>query len=100
MELEAFLQQTQAEVRSEIGGRLNLGEDGYPYPELVFAEIVMQHMSEIGMSFEPVQYRPKLFGRISNLNERIEKIVEAAGTDQLTNTAYLSIDSVTVIGEQ
>ena len=25
-----------------------------PYPELVFAEVVMQHMADVGMTFEPV----------------------------------------------
>jgi len=54
MELEDFLKQTQAEVRSEIGERLGEPSDIYPYSESVFAEIVMQHMSEIGMTFEPV----------------------------------------------
>lgn len=57
MELNEFLRQTQSEVQSEIGERLGGAGGGlggtYPYPESVFAEIVMQHMSEIGMTFEP-----------------------------------------------
>jgi hypothetical protein len=53
MELQEFLQQTQSEVRAEIGERLGVSGD-YPYPELVFAEVVMQHMSDIGMTFDPV----------------------------------------------
>ena len=53
MELQEFLQQTQGEVRTEIGERLGVSGD-YPYPELVFAEVVMQHMSDIGMTFDPV----------------------------------------------
>lgn len=53
MELEDFLRQTQAEVQSEIGERLGDSGEAYPYPESVFAEIVMQHMCEIGMTFEP-----------------------------------------------
>ncbi len=52
MELEEFLRQTQAEVQAEIGERLGASGEAYPYPESVFAEIVMQHMSEIGMTFE------------------------------------------------
>ena len=52
MELVDFLRQTQSEVRSEIGERAGLG-DRRPLPESVFAEIVMQHMSQIGMTFEP-----------------------------------------------
>jgi hypothetical protein len=60
MELIEFLRQTQSEVRAEIAERVGStvgggGEQGapYPYPESVFAEIVMQHMAEIGMTFEP-----------------------------------------------
>ena len=41
MELIEFLRQTQAEVRSEIGDRLGEPNDAYPYPESVFAEVVM-----------------------------------------------------------
>lgn len=50
MELAEFLQQTQSEVREEIGARLGETGEGYPYPEMVFAEIVMKHMDEIGMT--------------------------------------------------
>jgi hypothetical protein len=55
MELSEFLTQTQAEVRSEIGDRLGTTGTGYPYPESVFAEVVMRHMADVGMTFdEPV----------------------------------------------
>ena len=53
MELVDFLRQTQAEVRSEIGERLGAPGSGYPYAESVFAEVVMQHMSQVGMTFDP-----------------------------------------------
>ncbi|MDR3515784.1 MAG: AIPR family protein [Azospirillaceae bacterium] len=53
MELVDFLRQTQTEVRTEIADRMGDTGDAYPYPESVFAEIVMQHMAEIGMTFEP-----------------------------------------------
>jgi len=53
MELEDFLRQTQDEVQAEIDGRLGDSGEAYPYPESVFSEIVMQHMSDIGMTFEP-----------------------------------------------
>ena len=51
MELGEFLRQTQADVRANVQDRLGEG-GGYPYPESVFAEVVMEHMSEIGMTFE------------------------------------------------
>ncbi|MCY3837262.1 MAG: AIPR family protein [Gammaproteobacteria bacterium] len=52
MELGEFLHQTQADVKANVQDRLGEG-GGYPYPESVFAEVVMEHMSEIGMTFEP-----------------------------------------------
>ena len=64
MELVDFLTQTQAEVRSEIAERFGTPGKGYPYSEIVFAEIVMQHMAQIGMTFEPqiCHYGPKKVG--------------------------------------
>lgn len=53
MELIDFLYQTQSEVKVEIEQRLSDSTAEYPYPESVFSEIVMDHMSEIGMTFEP-----------------------------------------------
>jgi hypothetical protein len=53
MELIDFLFQTQSEVQAEIEQRLSDSTSQYPYPESVFSEIVMNHMSEIGMTFEP-----------------------------------------------
>jgi hypothetical protein len=61
MTLDEFLVQTQAEVQREIAERLDVASGGspredngsYPYPELIFSEIVMQHMHDVGMTFEP-----------------------------------------------
>ena len=53
MTLEEFLLQTHSDVRTEIGNRLGAFQNEYPYAELIFAEIVMEHLSEIGMTFEP-----------------------------------------------
>ncbi|MEI7606953.1 MAG: AIPR family protein [Rhodospirillaceae bacterium] len=54
MELVDFLRQTQAEVRTEIADRMSDAGGAYPFPESIFAEVVMQHMADIGMTFEPV----------------------------------------------
>ena len=52
MELAEFLRRTQADVRSQVEERR--GEPGpYPYAESVFAEVVMDHMSDIGMTSDP-----------------------------------------------
>jgi hypothetical protein len=81
MELEDFLRQTQAEVQAEIGERLGASGEAYPYPESVFAEVVMQHMSEIGMTFEPeiCHYSAK----IGNANLRLSGFAVSDEADQL-----------------
>lgn len=86
MELQDFLHQTQAEVEAEIGERLGLGGNGgedqvYPYPESVFAEIVMQHMSEIGMTFEPEVCH--YAARVGNANLRLSGFAVSDEADQL-----------------
>jgi hypothetical protein len=95
MELQEFLQQTQTEVRAEIGERLGASGGEYPYPELVFAEVVMQHMSDIGMTFDPVvcHYSAR-FGNatlrlsgysISDDGDQIDLFVSLyAGSEQVT----------------
>jgi len=81
MELEAFLQQTQGEVQNEIAERNDSTGDPYPYHDIVFSEIVMQHMAEIGMTFEPqiCHYTAK----VGNANLRLSGYALLDETDQL-----------------
>lgn len=81
MELSEFLRQTQNEVRAEIDDRLGTPGNSYPYPESVFSEIVMDHMSEIGMTFEPVvcHYTAK----IGNANLRLSGYAISDDADQI-----------------
>lgn len=89
MELIDFLRQTQAEVRAEIAERLrgagNVGANGegpnYPYPESIFAEIVMQHMAEIGMTFEPQICHYS--ARVGNANLKLSGFSLSEDADQL-----------------
>lgn len=53
MELNEFLAQIRAEVQDEISERMTTSGTAYPYPELVFSEIVMKHMEDVGMTYEP-----------------------------------------------
>lgn len=53
MELIEFLSQLRVEIADEILERMSASGTPYPYPELVFSEIVMQHMEDVGMTYEP-----------------------------------------------
>ena len=98
MDLVDFLRQTQAEVRSEIGERLGSQGNGYPYAESVFAEVVMQHMSQIGMTFDPqiCHYAPK---KVGNAILRLSGYAMSDETDQLDLfvSLYSGVDDVTPI---
>jgi hypothetical protein len=98
MDLVDFLRQTQAEVRSEIGERLGSPGNGYPYAESVFAEVVMQHMSQIGMTFDPqiCHYAPK---KVGSAILRLSGYAMSDETDQLGlfGSLYSGVDDVTPI---
>ncbi|MQP68393.1 abortive phage infection protein [Niveispirillum sp. SYP-B3756] len=92
MELEEFLQQTQAEVR---------GETDMPYPELVFAEVVMQHMADENMTFEPVvcHYLHTGKGNVGTLRLSGYAISEEADQIDLFVSLYAGVDTVTPISD-
>ncbi len=52
MELLDFLLQLQNEISATISERLDTPDSEYPFPELAFAEHVMQHMVSAGMTFD------------------------------------------------
>jgi hypothetical protein len=81
MPIEEFLRQTQAEVQTETGERLGAYDAAYPYPESVFAEIVMQHMSEVGMTFEPEVCHYS--ARVGNANLRLSGFALSDDSEQL-----------------
>lgn len=81
MELVDFLQQTQAEVKDEINERLGATGGAFPYAESIFAEIVMAHMSEIGMTFEPQVCHYS--SRVGNANLRLSGYAVSDDADQL-----------------
>ena len=74
MDLPDFLRETQAEVRSQMA-------DGSPFAEIVFSEIVMQHMAEIGMTFEPVACHFQ--GKVGNATLRLSGYSVSDDQDQL-----------------
>ena len=52
MELTDFFHQLQAEIKATIAEQLGTTEYEYPFPELAFAEHVIQHMISAGMTFD------------------------------------------------
>jgi len=72
--LSDFLLETQATVRSQM-------REGALYEELVFAGIVMDHMSEIGMTFEPVECYFE--GKMGNANLKLSGYSMSDDSDQL-----------------
>jgi hypothetical protein len=53
MNLDEFLSQTQDRVRTDLAERILDAAAPYPHEELIFAEVVMQHMADVGMIDDP-----------------------------------------------
>jgi len=94
MELDEFLRETQAEVRSQVA------DGSTPYPEIAFSDIVMQHMTEAGMTFEPVPCSYK--GKVSNAILRLSGYAMSDDGDQLDLfvSLYDGVDIVTPVADQ
>ena len=92
MELSDFLRETQAQVRAHI-------TEGSPYAEIAFSDIVMQHMSDIGMTFEPVgcHYR----GKMGNATLRLSGYAMSEELDQLDFfvSLYEGVDEPTPVAD-
>ncbi|MBK7663044.1 MAG: AIPR family protein [Sterolibacteriaceae bacterium] len=90
LSLPDFLRETQTAVRSQM-------REGALYEELVFAGIVMDHMSEIGMTFEPVECHFE--GKVGNANLRLSGYSVSDDSDQLDFfvSLYAGVDVPTPI---
>lgn len=90
MKLPEFLRETQAAVRSQM-------RDGALYEELVFSGIVMDHMSDIGMTFEPVECHFE--GKVGNANLRLSGYSLSEESDQLDLfvSLYANVDAPTPV---
>ena len=75
VELLDFLRETQVLVREQLNG-------GAPFAEMVFSEVVMQHMAEAGMTFEPVEVC-HFQGKIGNAILRLSGYAMSEDADQL-----------------
>lgn len=74
MTLEDFLEETRADILAQMN-------DGSPYAELIFCEIVMQHLVDAGMTFEPVVCHFK--SKVGNANLRLSGYAISEEADQL-----------------
>lgn len=99
MELEEFLLQTRAEVKEEIADRLSVPGGDYPYEEKIFTEVVMQHMSDIGMTFEPEACHYER--TIGNAKLRLGGYAVSEDADQLDLfvSLYEGVETVTPISD-
>lgn len=97
MELEEFLLQTRTEVKDAIAERMSTPSTEFPYEEMVFTEIVMDHMANVGMTFEP---EPCHYERtIGNARLRIGGYAVSEDADQLDLfiSLYRGVEVVTPI---
>ena len=69
MDLAEFLTNTHDRVRSEVAERLRDAALPYPNDELIFSEVVMQHMADVGMADDPVVCHYS--GKVGNANLRL-----------------------------
>lgn len=92
MDLQDFLTETQATVRSQM-------RDGALFEELVFAGIVMDHMAEVGMTSEPVECHYE--SKVGNANLRLSGYAVSDDCDQLDLfvSLYAGVDVPTSIPE-
>ncbi|AZG74504.1 AIPR family protein [Shewanella livingstonensis] len=94
MELIDFLRQTNAEVRELLNERLAIPGEPYPYPESVFTEVIMQHMYDVGMTFEPVVCH--FDAKVGNTNVRMSGYAMSDELDQLDLfvSLYSDVDEI------
>lgn len=90
--LSDFLRETRAEVKSQMS-------EGALYEELVFGGVVMAHMSEIGMTFEPVECHFE--GTVGNAILRLSGYAISDDGDQLDLfvSLYGGVDEPTPIAD-
>ena len=99
MSLEEFLRQTQADVRAEVAARLQAAEAPYPHPELVFTELVMAHMSDVGMTFETTTCH--FSAKVGNAAVKLSGYAVSEEGDQLDLfvSLYAGVDEVASIAD-
>lgn len=93
MTLDDFLEETRAEISAQMS-------EGSPFAELVFCEVVMQHLVDAGMTFEPVVCHFQ--GKVGNANLRLSGYAISEEADQLDLfvSLYEGFESITPVQDQ
>jgi len=93
MTLDDFLAETRAEIAAQMS-------DGSPFAELVFCEVVMQHLVDAGMTFEPVVCHFQ--GKVGNANLRLSGYAISDDADQLDLfvSLYEGFETLTPVQDQ
>ena len=81
MELNEFFHTTQLRIRGDVADRIAEGSGPFPSDELVFAEIVMEHLEDAGLCTDPqVQHYE---AKVGNANLRMTGFALAEDHSQL-----------------
>lgn len=93
MTLDDFLEETRAEIAAQMN-------DGSLFAELVFCEVVMQHLVDAGMTFEPVVCHFQR--KVGNANLKVSGYALSEEGEQLDLfvSLYEGFDIVTPISDQ
>lgn len=93
MTLDDFLLETRAEVAAQMS-------DGSSFTELIFCEVVMQHLMEAGMTFEPVVCHFQ--GKVGHANLKLSGYAISDDVDQLDLfvSLYEGFDTLTPIQDK
>ncbi|AZE96129.1 hypothetical protein C4J96_4040 [Pseudomonas orientalis] len=93
MTLEDFFVETKVEIAT-------LMSEGSPFGELVFSEVVMQHLVDAGMTFDPVVCHFQ--GKVGNANLRLSGYAMSEDADQLDLfvSLYEGFESLSPIPDQ
>lgn len=97
MDLSAFLSNTNERVRMEVAERLQDAAAPYPNDELIFSEVVMRHMADIGMTDDPQVCH--YVGKVGNANLRLAgyAVSEDLDTLDLFASLYRGVDTPTTV---
>lgn len=93
MTLNDFLAETRADIATQMS-------EGSPFAELVFCELVMQHLADAGMTFEPVICHFQ--GKVGNANLRLSGYAISEDADQLDLfvSLYQGFESIAAVHDQ